>query len=290
MSSSPDDASSHRIPTLFLAARFLLPADERKHAEDDNWRAAGHWLVFWGVLIGVAYAGVFRGAWRWFGEYEYIRWMPAAVVLAADMGLLGYRLFAGAAAVADRRYIPGPGGLTSVGLPAVTAVVLIAIVKFALIVSLPEGRFQTQIEPGWGRATWGPWLGRLYPEAIYRPLILMPVWGRWAMSLALCLGRPAPGASPRLQQMTSGARLSVVMLFWLLSAALTTWYCSGSSSDLLRGVTISLGVLTAAYCASFLAARRAGGQTEATVALTGLVAEVGFLVIYHPTASSIYWY
>ena len=77
---------------------------------------------------------------------------------------------------------------------------------------------------------------------------------------------------------------------WLLAAVLTAVYCGGPGGHPARGSAIALGVLLASYLASFALARRAGGQTEATVLVAGLVGELAFLSLYLPIASSIYWY
>ncbi len=285
-----DDPSARSLPAILLAARFVFPCDDRRHADDPNWRAAGRWLVFWGIVIGAAYALVFRSSWRWFGEYQYVRWMPAAAVLAVDLGYCGYRLLAGAANVASRRYTCEVRPDTSLDLPGLVAVVLVAIAKYAMFLSLPIGVWYSQPSVAYEHAAWLDKLGHLYPGAVYRPLILMPLWGRWAISSALSIGRVAPAGSSRLRRMADGTHLAVILAYWLLATALTMVYCSPSGGHLAGGLAIGLAVMLASYLASFVLARRAGGQTEATVTVVGLVAELSFLALYLPVASSIYWY
>ena len=57
-----------------------------------------------------------------------------------------------------------------------------------------------------------------------------------------------------------------------------------------RYTLMALAVLVAAYLAGFLLARRAGGQTETTVRVAGLTAELAFLSLYLAVSSAIYWY
>ena len=278
------------IPAVLLAARFLFPLDDDRHAEDPNWRTAGRWLVFWGLAIGVTYTLVFRISWRWFGEYQYIRWMPAAAVLLIDLGCCGYRFLTGAARIASRRYTCEADTAPFLNPAGLVAVLLVAIAKYAMLLSLPIGTWQSSLSDVGDHAAWASRLGYLYPDVIYRPLVLMPLWGRWGIMLAMSIGRVAPGGSYRLRRMAGGTHLSMILVYWLLAAALTGVYCGGSGGYLARGLAVALGVMLASYLASFALARRAGGQTEATTAVAGLVAELAFLSLYLPVASSIYWY
>jgi len=272
----------NHLSAIRLAGRFLLPFREDQFGADADWRLAGRWLIVWGLLIGILYAAVFRMTWRFFGEYQYIRFVPAACVLAIDLAFGGYRLLAAFISVVAR---PQTGTLT---LPGVLAVVLIALVKYAMLLSIPTGVARS-MESG----EWSDWLTRfgiLYPQAIYRPLVLMPLWGRWAMTLALSIGRCAPESSSRLRDMAAGVRLPLIMTYWLLGAALTVLYSSGAPHSVARGTVIALLVMVAAYATSFILARRHGGQTEVTVGATGLVSEIAFLALYLSISSRIYWY
>ena len=289
---TPDNhrSSAASLPAVLLAARFLFPFDERRHAGDPHWRAAGRWLVAWGLLIGGLYALVFRVAWRWFGEYQGIRWLPVAAVLTVDLGCCGYRLLAGSAGIASACRPNAVGSSPPPGLPTLLAIVLVAITKYAMLLSLPLGVWRSSPAGVWVWEHSLARLGLLYPQAIYRPLILMPLWGRWAMTLAVTIGRVAPGGSNRLRAMARGTHLAVVVIYWLFCAAVTTMYCTPSGEHLARGVVIALAVMVVSYLSSFVLARRTGGQTEATVGTTALAAELAFLGLYLPVVSDIYWY
>ncbi|NLX13240.1 MAG: hypothetical protein GXY44_06235 [Phycisphaerales bacterium] len=209
-----------------------------------------------------------------------LRLGPMLGVLVADVGWCGYRLLSGAAVLEVPRNDSKGAGLA---LPVLIAVVLVVLVKYVLLVLLPIG----------GRvpvADWRQHLPYLYPQVIDRPLLLMPLWGRWAMMLALGVGRVAPGESPRLTTMGGGMNLPVILIHWLAVTGLTVFYVSGSAVDIPLCLLIALGVLYGAYLTAFILARRFGGQTQATVAAVGAVAELLFLVAYLPVASYIYWY
>jgi hypothetical protein len=283
---APTDPLSRAHPRpIWLAARFLFPLSER-HPDEPAWGDAAKWFLLWGLLIGIIYAGVFRVGWRCFGEYQYIRFVPMALVLAADLGFCGYRLVWAAATVVSRRHNEGSIVLP-VTLAVLMTVLIIAMLKYAVLLSIPMGIPKPSIGGIWD---WRQRLRILYPQPIYRPLILMPLWGRWAMMLAMSIGRAAPTSPPRLQRMAAGLRLSVIMLYWLVCATLTTFYAPGSSGQIARGIMISMVIMVAAYGASFVLARCHDGQTESAVGATGLLAELVYLALYLPAASPIYWY
>ena len=68
-------------------------------------------------------------------------------------------------------------------------------------------------------------------------------------------------------------KLDRLFVVWL-ATALTVLYCGGTSVNIPRALLIALGVLIVTYLVSFTSARRSGGQTEATVCLTGLAGEL----------------
>jgi cobalamin synthase len=269
---------------FWLAGGLLLPIGVGEAADNPRWRSAAVWLPIWGLLIGAAYAGLFRPLWLWLGEYQQIRLAPMAVLLAFDVAWLGYRPLAGAAAAVAGW--PDRNGSTNglLTLQVVVFVALAVIVKFALLVALPAGGGVT-----WP-ADWRANLRFLYPYVIFRPLVLMPLWGRWAVLMAANIGRVSPDGSGRLRAMASGSKMSGVMIYWLVITALTILYCSPSIRHVGWPVLISLGMLVAAYLASFVLARRFGGQTEATVMATGWAVEIAFLLAYLPLARYIHWY
>ena len=283
--SSADPAGSPtaktRIPAIALAARFLFHFDDQKSDDQPAWRTAAHWFIFWGVMIGLFYALAFRGGWRLFGEYNRLRLVPMVLILAIDLVWCGNRLLIGAVHLTSNRRAEGRNPSEPINTQAILLLVLVILLKYALLLSLPYGARRQPLD-------WREQLGIFYPDVLYRPLILMPIWGRWAMTMALVIGRIAPASSNRLQQMASGMTLSRLMLQWLGCSTLTVMYCCGAGEHLARGVFIVVGVMLAAYLVSFVLARRAGGQTEATVCATGLAGELAFLLVYLPVATNIY--
>lgn len=274
-----DDARS----AFRLAGSFLLPVGTGAESASPRWSRVGVWLPVWGLLIGAAYAGIFRGLWLWLGEYQQIRLAPMAMLLAVDVCWLGYRPLAAAAAiVAGWRERTAPAG-GEVRLPAVVFVAAAVVVKFALLVALPAGAVT------WP-ADWRENLRFVYPYVIYRPLVLMPLWGRWAVYLASNIGRVAPGSPRRLELLGTGGKLTTVMAWWLAITVLTVLYASPAVAHIGWAMLISLGMLLVGYLGSFTLARRFAGQNEATILAAGWVVELAFLLAYLPVARSIYWY
>ncbi|GMV97443.1 MAG: hypothetical protein AMXMBFR83_18010 [Phycisphaerae bacterium] len=268
---------------MWLAAGFLLPWPDSPRLDDQqpNWRRAARWLTLVGLLIGVAYAVVYRGSWKWFGEYHRLRLLPAAVLLIADLGWCGHRQ-----AAAWSRLVTRLGRAPAPGQPDVRAaltLMLVGLLKFGFFLTIPIGATPYP-------ADWREHLGPLYPGVIYRPIVLMPLWGRWGILLAMSIGRVSDSGSGRLKAMAGGLRLFEAILHWCPIALLTVAYVSPDDQHLANGVVIALAVLVATYLANFTLALRFGGQDEDTVAATGLVAELAFLALYLPIARAIYGY
>lgn len=280
-----DETTSETRPAsaLRLAAQFLLPLNSfgapERPTDAAGWSKAALWFPLYGLAVGILYAAVYRASWKWFGEYERLRLLPVALVLMADLGFCGYRQLAATVRLLAGR-APRPIDL---GPPASVAVALAVLLKFMMLLSLPVGAYP------WP-ADWREHLGPLFPAVIYRPLVLMPLWGRWALLLAMSLGRMTPQSPAPLRDMAGGVRLAAMMAWWLATTLLTIAYSSAAITHLAHGVVIALGVLVSTYLASFWMARRSGGQNEDTVLATGLVAEIAFLAFYLPVARLIYWY
>ena len=267
------------------AAALLLPvrgmADDARGAE-----RACHWFVPTGVLIGLIYAGVYRGAWRQFGEVAYgLRLVPAAAVWLLDAAFFGLLLYLGAAATV-RRFSSGldscsldGGGPRSAESMALAVLVLL---KLVLLVAVPHGIL------GWpGSGDWRSHLNWMYPRPYYRPLILAPIWGRWAMLLVGSIGRLREGEDARWSAFCGSLSAGRVLAWMVPVTVLTSVYC-GRHGRWMLGVIISLVVLAITYLYGVLAARTLGGQDRESIRAGGLVAELTFLIVYEALAWRIY--
>jgi hypothetical protein len=281
--------STSKSHPIIAAATFIFPFTAVHVDDDKTWSRAGKWLIVWGLLAGIVLAAVFRGSWRLFGEYQYIRWLPAAAVLTADVAFVGYRFLQGSVRVASHQPDEQLEGQPPLVLPGVLTLGLILLVKYACFVSIPIGRWQVMPPTGLDAPAWWFQIRSLLPAVIYRPLILMPVWGCWAAALALTVGRCTPTSPGYLRAFSRGIGVGTVFLQWVLAAALTAWFCSGSGTYLAQALLIPVVVLLLTYLLSFALARRCGGQSVCTVLAAGMWAEIVFLLTYLTITGRIYW-
>ena len=133
------DPSLRRLHPAFLAAGFLFPLDRLRRPDDPSWSSTARWLVPWGVLVGLVYLVVFRITWKWFGEYQGVRWLPAAAVLAIDLGFCGHRMLAGITGLRGHHRSEAAASADCLTLGSFLAVLLVTIVKYAMLLSLPVG-------------------------------------------------------------------------------------------------------------------------------------------------------
>ena len=146
-------------------------------------------------------------------------------------------------------------------LGGVLAVAVLVALKLALWAAVPEGI------AGWP-ADWRRYFNFLYPWPVFRPLILAPLWGRWALILASGVGRAAPGQGGAV---TVPVRSSLSgVLGWLVAlTVLTAIYC-GRHGQWMIGCIIGLAVLGCTFLFAVLTSRRFGGHTRASVYAAGL--------------------
>lgn len=254
------------------AAAFLLPIRSGDGATAATLRRAPHWFVPIGLAIGVAYALVFAGVWSVWGEYFGLRLVPAAVLLGLDAALLGRRLLDGACEVSEALGAPTPRerGLRAAPL----TLCLLLILKLAIILTLPKG--QT-----WAPGDWRRHLVFLYPQPALRPLVLMPLWGRWGVLLTMSLGRARADETDAVRSLMAGVRLTGVLAWLVPCVVLTEVYCT-QEMNVAVGLLIAAITLASTYAVSVGLSWRLGGQTRASVLAAGAVAEIAFLLAYAP--------
>jgi hypothetical protein len=231
----------------------------------------------------LVYVGLYRASWRVFGEVGGVRLMPALVIWLADVGFLGLPLLLGAARTANQWSLQDKSAPSyrDLALPGTLALVVLAVIKLTLWTGVPEGI------AGWP-TNWKRYFNFLYPWPVYRPLILAPMWGRWALILAGGVGPPA--SSEQNWASRSGHKSIAVTLGWFVAvAALTAVYC-GRHDRWMIGCIISLAVLGTTFVFAVVTARRFSGHTRFTVHAAALVAEVTFLVVYLAASQHIYRY
>ncbi len=271
---------------LRAAASLIFPLGPPAELTPDDARKLLHLLVPLGLIIGIAYACLYRAAWRCFGEVHGIRLMPAVSVWLLDVALCGGVLLIATARVLDfsSRRTPAAAdrfaGPVSPGTIIATVLIVLCVLKLTLWVAIPEG---VSTWPG----LWGAAMNFAYPHAFYRPLLLAPIWGRWGVLLAANLGRATANADPQTRQILSRQSVHMVLYWFAPVTALTAVYC-GYGGRWPFGCVIALGVLAVAYLFSVAASHRRGGQDLITLRATGFVAELAYLLLYMGLSARIY--
>jgi hypothetical protein len=261
---------------LVAALRFLLPFGHAPAAEEGIWRATAHWLIVLGFLTGLIWTGWFSFLWWKFGQIERIRVIPALGVLLLDVTFLGYTFFRGTIlTVQEILNCPRTNRKDSSGLqyqPNLTstlAVVLLLLTKFGLIVSIPT-------TPLWWPSDWRQHLMWMYPETVYRPLLLAPMWASWGMLLAAAVGRVSENRSAPVAALGRAVTPTIILSWFVALTVGTAIYCS-HHGNVMVGVILSLLVLGVTFSAAALVAQRLGGQTEHSVYAAGQLAQLSFL-------------
>jgi hypothetical protein len=239
-----------------------------------------YWIVFLGLIVGLVWAGVFRMAWRVFGEEtRNLRLIPALAVVLIEVFLTGRRLLAGWVRALD---VAGPsprqpdepalGGTQSA--QAALILVLSVLTQWALIATIERS------SPWWPSSQdWRHYFNWLYPAPIYRPLILAPLWGRWAILLAACVGRSAADADPTARSLSSLVTPGRLLIAAALPLFLNSIYFS-RDGNLLLGLVAALLVFFITYLVTVLFAYRGNGQTAASMFASGQAAQLAFLAVY----------
>lgn len=249
---------------------------------------ACHWFVFLGLSIGLLYTGVYRAVWRQFGEVRSLPLMPAAAVWLLDIGLLGALFYCGAARTIGRVIHLSPCTDAPVrdrpnDHPIETLIlVILAVLMLVLLIAIPQGI------SGWpGTGDWRSHFNWMYARPRYRPLILAPMWGRWAMLLVGSIGRLRTTDDAALSRFCGSLSATRVLLWIVPVTVLTSIYC-GRHGRWMIGCIIACTVLAGTYLYGMIAARRQGGQTRDSILGAGLMGELIFFIAYEASATSIY--
>lgn len=251
-----------------------IPADER------TWRRALWWFIPLGIVVGLLWVWIFALCKKQFWQAEALHVIPALAVVVIDSLLLGHRLLIGLALSVDSAVqapqLRGPkeGDSRQVGLVAVLVLVLAVMLLTGALLTIPAGRL-------WWPGGSDPrrYLNWAYPSPIYRPLLLAPLWGRWAVLLAAIVGRPSSRASTDLAMISKVVSPAKVLLLFIVPWFLTAIYCS-RHRNLVIGTLISLIVLAVSYLVALVMVYRGSGQTKDSVLGTGAVAQLTFLITY----------
>jgi hypothetical protein len=259
---------------LGLLTPLPLSSGDMRHAA----RAVG-WIVPLGLVIGIIWAAAFRVSWRLYGETANMRVLPALVIVLIECLLTGPFLALGLArtmhlltsGAPTRPAVDDEEPLSPVGSLALGLTIL---AQWVLLVSVP-----TTVPWYPSHTDWRHHFAWMYPAPVYRPLVLAPLWGRWAILLAASIGRTSPRADGRTIALCEAVSPARLLGHLVLPMALTAIYCS-RDRNLLTGAIIGLLVFAATYVVAMAIARRGGGQTRHSLFASAQVAQLSFLMLY----------
>lgn len=237
------------------------------------------WIIPLGIATGILWATVFRFTWRLYGETANLRIIPAIAIVLLECLITGPFLALGLARTVHLLTGKTPlrcehdpeQPLSPLGSLALSLTILS---QWALIASIPT------INPWYPMAhDWRSYFSFMYPAPIYRPLILAPLWGRWAILLAASVGCMGKYADSQAVALSASLRPGRILRHALVPLVLTAIYCS-RDQNLLTGVIIGLLVFASAYSVAVLLAHRGAGQSRQSLYATAQIAQLSLLLFY----------
>jgi len=245
-------------------ALMLLTARDRRLAAEAPERFRHAWMGLLGTSLvwGGVMVTLWGLAWEVFGGVEPLV-LPAMVATGAIcLGL--YRR----ALVAAARVLGG----TEPASQAVAAATLVLAVGFSLLGLGPYFH-------RWGDLRLPQWLGWLLPHAKHsRVLLLMPLWGAWAMLIAGKFCRPTERTDARVAAFVRGCGALAAAVCMAVLMFVTTVYFQhlgmGSQVLILAVTAVAVVALGVGLC------RRAGGPTRQSLLAANVLAQLAFVLAY----------
>lgn len=264
---------------LVAAIRYILPVRSLGSTLPAHlYAGAPRWIVPIGLVIGLAWAGLFRMTWRVYGETGGLRLIPSLAIVLLESLFTGVLLILGL--VRTIHVLGGNRPVTErldpaapLSPSATLALVLVVLGQWILIASIPV------VNPWWPTMGWRRHFNFLYPAPVYRPLLLAPIWGRWGLLAAACIGRTSRNADAETVALCANVRPSLLLYSAILPLALSAVYFA-RDGNLLLGVIAGLIVFGITYLAAVVMARRGGGQTRQSLYAAAQVAQLVFLAVY----------
>ena len=242
---------------------MLLTASDERLSREAPGRFANAWpgLMLLSLGCGILLAALWGLSWRLFKEPTNIQFTPAAVAVAVFV-LWPFRR--GISALAE--IVAGAGATNR----AVVSALSVAVLTLCM---LGFSGSQYHREPAlpdflvWARPS----------VELYRVLILMPLWGGWAMLITGQFCRPNDETEPALAEFVRGCGPTVATACMLLPGLLTWAYF-----HFLNGweISISAATIIAAIAGGIAMAHRTKGLKRNTLLAVNVLAQLAFALAY----------
>lgn len=245
-------------------AVLLLAGSDAQVAGHDGQYIGRAWLwlgvtgLAWGIMLALLWnAGMSVFGRQWASDMPLL---PVAIVLLA-MGLGPFRQTLSALSAAlDGR---------TVASQATLAGTLLAVLALCLL-DLPCRR------PDY--ATWLPqWLQFVWPVPENRVLVLMPIWGVWAMMAPVHFCRPAEGAAPLVAAFSRQQPVAATALWMAIPLAATLWWLKFLQAWV--ALPAGMGLLVGCF-GGILLCRRHGGVCRHALLAANMATQGAYLLGY----------
>lgn len=240
-------------------------------------------VCLWGLVVGLALAGVFAITWKCFGDIYFtestrLRLVPCVMVLLT-CSIVNFRQLVGVAVIVDRLALNRPAHtrnatdvLTGISVVGVVAVVLAILLKFAILLAMP---YHTP----WWPSDWRRLFNPLYPRMHTRVLILLGLWGKTGLLIAAATGAQRPDLGPANRAFRQAMRVRALIVNLVIVAGITLIYFSSRQNRTLA-VLVCLAVFLAVYLTSMLIAHRQRGHDQHSMFACAELGELALLLSY----------
>ena len=210
------------------------------------------------ALWGIGQAWLWALAWRVFGDYSGLPLLPTALITALTFTWIYRRA---AMSLAE----------SALGRQERHLVVTALVVVWVLILLGLQGW-----HPDWP-VSYPLWIRWARPMAVFRPLILAPLWGAWGMMITCLFSRPSFTMQPAVAAYAKRCGPVPVAAAMAVNLAMSLWYF-----NYLPWVQAAIPCATAVVAlVSGLALSRGGRRLTRRVLLANnLVSQLAFLLAY----------
>ena len=123
-----------------------------------------------------------------------------------------------------------------------------------------------------------PWLMWIRPPAEYRVLLLMPMWGVWAMMAPLHFCRPAAGADKLVAAVAYRQPIAGTAAWMALNLTASLWYLNGMAYN--WALAPPAAALAVGSIGAVGICRAAGGVSRRALLAANLCTQLAFLLGY----------
>jgi len=261
-----------KTPTSLLTSPFrwlirrpsymLLTADDEPFCRQPARRFKYAWveLVLISLAAGLLLVGVYSGAWKLFRDYGVIIMPIAAVVAVFSLWLFRRAMLATAELIGGKNH-------TARALAACVLVVMLALFLLRLR--------HREVPDGLYLPAWAAWIRPYWKHE--RVLLLMPLWGAWAMIITGQFCKPNERTEPAIAAFVAGCGpLAAAACMGLLMAASIIYFSFLSWWQL----SIPLAAVLAAVVGGLVICRATGGINRRALLCGNLLTQLVFLLAY----------